>query len=164
MFAPLDLDPRLAFLFLAALILGAAVPLAFGWARVFPDEPPPFGVAEDSRRRAIHQPPADELPGKRRDPLAIAFLICLTLSYASQIPGVPHKIGFGSIPTLIPQDATGWIAFAATWFLVLIPGFAVAYSFLRPHFLQAPLIAAGFLVPLLWLLAAPLRAALEAVP
>lgn len=164
MLALLELDPRLAFLFLAALILGAAVPLAFGWARVFPEESPPFDIAEDSRRRAIHKPPADELPGERRDPLAIVFLICLTVSYACQIPGVLHKIGFGSIPAVIPQDAIGWTEFAAIWFLVLIPGFAVAYSFLRPHFLQVPLIAAGFLVPLLWLLAAPLRAALEAVP
>jgi len=48
------------------------------------------------------------------------------------------------------------------WFLVLIPDFASVYSLLRPNFLRAPLIAAGMIL-LLWLFAAPLRAALEAV-
>jgi hypothetical protein len=37
------------------------------------------------------------------------------------------------------------------------------YSLLRPNFLRVPLIAAGMLILLLWLLAAPLHAALEAV-
>ncbi len=72
-------------------------------------------------------------------------------------------MGFGSIPMVIPHSTSGWIEFAAIWFLVLIPGFAAAYSFLRPNFLRVPLIAAGFLVLLLWLLAAPFRAALEAI-
>ena len=107
--------------------------------------------------------PAHELASKRRDPFAIVLLLFVTLSYASQLPGVPREMGFGSIPTVIPYNSRGWIEFAATWFLVVIPGFAAAYSFLRPNFLRAPLIAAGFLVLLLWLLAAPLRAALEAV-
>ncbi len=163
MFAVLVLDSRLAFLFLAVLNLGAAVPLAFCWTRVLPDEPPPFGNTEDSFRRTWNKLPADELRSKRRDPLAIVLLICLTVSYACQIPGVPRDMGFGSIPTVIPHDTTGWIEFVAIWFLVIIPGFAAAYSFLRPNFLRLPLIAAGFLVLLLWLLAAPLHAALEAV-
>ncbi len=99
---------------------------------------------------------------ERRDPFAIVLLLCVTVSYACQLPGVPRDMGFGSVPTVIPQDTIGWIEFAAIWFLVLIPGFAAAYSFIRPNFLRVPLIAAGFLVLLLWLLAAPLRAALEA--
>src|SRR5258708_12218941 len=105
MLAPLDLDPRLAFFFLGALIFGAAVPLAFGWARVFPEEPPPFGIAEDVRGRAIHKPPADELSGERRDPLAIVFLICLTVSYPCQIPAALRTIASRSIPPLLPQAA-----------------------------------------------------------
>jgi len=100
---------------------------------------------------------------KRRNPFAIVLLLCVTLSYASQLPGVPRDIGFASIPTVIPHNLIGWIEFAGTWLLVLSPGFAAAYSILRPNFLRVPLIAAGFLVLLLWLLAAPLHAALEAV-
>ena len=163
MFAALVLDYRLAFLFLAALSLGTAVPLAFGWARVLPEEPLPFGNAEDSFRRAKNSPAAPVLMNKKRDPFAIVLLLSITVSYASQLPGVPRGMGFGSIPTLIPHNTRGGIEFAAIWFLVLIPGFASVYSLLRPNFLRIPLIAAGMMILLLWLLAAPLRAALEAV-
>ena len=163
MFAAFVLDHRLAFLFLAALNLGTAVPLAFGWARVLPEEPPPFGTSEDSLRGRRNEPPAKKPMSERRDPFAIVLLLCVTVSYACQLPGIPRDVGFGSIPTVIPQSGDAWIEFAAIWLLVLVPGFAAAYSILRPNFLRVPLIAAGFLVLLLWLLAAPLRAALEAV-
>jgi hypothetical protein len=163
MFAALVLDYRLAFLFLAVLNLGAAVPLAFGWARVLPEEPPPFGNTGDSLRRAKNSLTVDELKSKRRDPIAIVLLICVTLSYACQLPGVPRGMGFGSIPTVIPHNTGSWMEFAAIWFLVLIPGFAAAYAFLRPNFLCAPLIAAGTLLLLIGLSGGPLRAALEAV-
>ncbi len=163
MFAARVLDYRLAFLFLAALSLGTAVPLAFGWARVLPEEPLPFGNAEDSFRRTRNSPAAPVLRSKKRDPFAIVLLLCVTVSYACQLPGVPRGMGFGSIPMMIPHSTSGWIEFASIWFLVLIPGFAAAYSFLRPNFLRVPLIAAGFLVLLLWLLAAPFRAELEAI-
>jgi hypothetical protein len=163
MFAALVLDYRLALLFLVVLNLGTAVPLAFGWARVLPEEPPPFGNAEDSFGRIKNMRSADELMGKRRDPFAIVLLLCVTLSYACQFPGVRGNMGFGSIPTVIPYDTGGWIEFAVIWFLVVIPGFATAYSFLRPNFLRVPLIVAGFLLLLLWFLGGLLRAALEAV-
>jgi hypothetical protein len=163
MFAALVLDYRLAFLFLAALSLGAAVPLAFGWARVLPEEPPPFGNAEVSLRPRRNQPAATVPMSKRRDPFAIALLLGVTVSYVCQLPGVPRNMGFGSIPTVMPHNIAGWIEFVGVWFLVLIPGFAAVYSFLRPNFLRVPLIAAAFLLLALWLLAATLRAALEAV-
>ncbi|PYU50814.1 MAG: hypothetical protein DMG53_02575 [Acidobacteria bacterium] len=161
MLAALVLDHRLAFLCLAVLNLGAAAPLALGWARVLPEEPPPFGNAEDSLRRT--SPPAAALTSKRRDPFAILLLLCVTVSYASQLPGIPHGLGGGSIPAVVAHPTGGWIEFGAIWFLVLIPGFASVYSLLRPNFLRVPLIAAGMLILLLWLLAAPLHAALEAV-
>ena len=163
MFAALVLDYRLAFLFLAALSLGTAVPLGFGWARVLPEEPLPFGNVEDSFRRTKNSPAAPVLTSKKRDPFAIVLLLCVTVSYACQLPGVPRGMGFGSIPTVIPHNTGGRIEFAAIWFLVLIPGFASVYSLLRPNFLRVPLIAAGMMILLLWLFAAPLRAALEAV-
>jgi hypothetical protein len=163
MFAAFVLDHRLAFLFLAALSLGTAVPLAFGWARILPEEPPPFGTPDDSLRGRRKEPPAKKPMSERRDPFAIVLLVCVTVSYVCQLPGVAREMGFGSIPTMIPDSAEGWIEFAGIWFLVLIPGFAAAYAILRSNFLRVPLIAAGFLVLLLWLLAAPLRAALEAV-
>src|SRR6266566_803529 len=160
MLAALVLDHRLAFLCLAVLNLGAAAPLALGWARVLPEEPPPFGNAEDSLRRTRTSPPA---AAKRRDPFAILLLLCVTVSYACQLPGIPHGLGCGSIPAVVAHPTGGWIEFAAIWFLALIPGFASIYSLLRPNCLRVPVIAAGMLILLRWLLAAPLHAALEAV-
>jgi hypothetical protein len=93
----------------------------------------------------------------------MVLLICVTASYAVQIPGVPRSLALSSIPTVIPQDASDWAWFALTWFLVVVPGFSAAYSLLRPNFLRVTLIAAGVLILLLWLVSAPLRAALEAV-
>src|SRR6266566_386053 len=162
MLAALVLDHRLAFLFLAVLNLGAAAPLALGWARVLPEEPPPFDKAEDSLRRTWTSPPKAALTSKRRDPFAILLLLCVTVSYACQLPGIPHGLVCGSIAAVVAHPTGGWIEFAAIWFLVLIPGFACVYSLVRPNFLRVPLIAAGMIL-LLWLFAAPLRAALEAV-
>src|SRR5260370_29302874 len=150
-------------LFLAASSRGPRIPFVSAWVRVLPEEPLPFGNVEDSFRRAKNSPAAPVLTSKKRDPFAIVLLLCVTVSYACQLPGVPRSMGFGSIPTVIPRNTRGWIEFAAIWFLVLIPGFASVYSLLRPNFLRVPLIAAGMMILLLWLLAAPLRAALEAV-
>jgi hypothetical protein len=160
MFAALLLDHRLAFVFLAALILGAAVPLAVAWARVLPEEPPPFTARSKRAEVSIYDP---ESLKQRRDPLSIALLVCVSLSYAVRLPSLPRSLGFGSIPIVLPQDSSAWLHFALTWFLVVVPGFGAVYSLLRPNFLRVPLIAAGTLVLLLWLLSAPLRAALEAI-
>jgi hypothetical protein len=157
------LDHRLAFLFLAALNLGTAVPLAFGWVRLLPEETPPFQIASARRRRRSEYAHSREEEETRRDPLAIVLLLCITVSYAVQLPGIPGNSGLGSIPTVVPQAAYGWIQFALAWFLAVAPGIGAAYSLLRPNFLRVPLIVAGTLILLLWLLSAPLRAALEAV-
>jgi hypothetical protein len=163
MFPALLFDHRLAFFFLAVLNLGAAAPLAFGWLRLLPEEAPPFQFHGASRRRwSVYAHSSDE-EESRRDPLAIVLLFCITVTYAVQLPGVPRNLGFGSIPTVVPHDAYGWVQFALTWFLVLVPGFGAAYSLLRPNFLRVPLVVAGTLTLLLWLLSAPLRAALEAI-
>src|ERR1700675_3566087 len=105
MLATLLLDHRLAFLFLAALHLAAAVPLAFGWVRLFPEEAPPFQIHHAPARRwsiYAHSSEDEETP---RDPLAMVLLICVTVSYAVQLPGLPLSLSFLSIPTVIPQDA-----------------------------------------------------------
>ena len=164
MLAALLLDHRFAFFLLAALHLGTAVPLAFGWVRLLPEEAPPFQIDRPPTRRwSIYAHSNEEEEDSRRDPLAMVLLICVTASYTVQLPGLLPSLAFGSIPNVIPQDASEWARFALTWFLVVIPGFAAAYSLLRPNFLRVPLIAAGILTLLLWLLSAPLRVALEAI-
>jgi hypothetical protein len=159
MLATLLLDHRLAFLMLAALYVGTAVPLAFGWVRLLPEEAPPFQIHRPPARRWSIYAHTSEDEENPRDPFAMVLLICSTVSYAVQLPGVPRSFALGSIPTVIPQDISAWARFA----LVVVPGFSAAYSLLRPNFLRVPLIAAGTLILLLWLLSAPLRAALEAI-
>jgi hypothetical protein len=164
MLAALLLDHRLAFLFLAVLHLGAAVPLAFGWVRLLPEEAPPFQIDRaPTRRWSIYAHSSEGEEDTRRDPLAMVLLICVTASYAVQLPGLSRSLAFGSIPTVIPQDPSEWARFALTWFLLVVPGFSAAYSLLRTNFLRVPLIAGGVLILVLWLVSAPLRAALEAV-
>jgi hypothetical protein len=162
MLAALLLDYRLAFLLLAALHLSTAVPLGFGWVRLFPEEAPPFQIHRPPARRWSIYAHSSEDEENPRDPLAMFLLICVTVSYAVQFPGLPRCLALGSLPTVVPQDVSGWARFALTWFLVMVPGIAAVYSLLRPNFLRVPLIAAGTLILLLWLLSAPLRAALEA--
>src|SRR6266850_4824679 len=163
MLAALLLDYRLAFLLLAALHFATAVPLAFGWVLLLPAEAPPFQIHRAPARRWSIYAHSSEDEENPRDRLAMVLLICVTASYAVQLPGLPRSLAFGPIPTVIPQDASQWARFALTWFLVVVPGFSAAYSLLRPNFLRVPLIAAGILILQLWLLTAPLRAAIEAV-
>jgi len=163
MFAALLLDPRLAFLILCSLLIAAAVPIAFAWARVLPEEPPPFRFHRSSKGGTFDDASSREEQNPQRDPLAIALLLCVTFSYALQLPGLPQGLRLDTVPTIVPDDTLGWIEFALVWFFLAIPGFAAAYAILRPNFLRIPLFTAGVLVLLLWLLSAPLRAALAAV-
>lgn len=168
MIAAFLLDYRLALLILSALIIGAAIPLAIAWTRLLPEEAPPF----DIEKPAISPSTKDLTAGfiyvrrpfvPKRSRFSVVLLVALSLTFAAQLPGLRQHIGFNSIPAEIPQDPRGWIEFALACFFLLIPGVAVAHSFLKPNLLSIPLIAASILVLLLWLLSAPLHAALTAV-
>jgi hypothetical protein len=163
MFAALLLDPRFAFLLLGALVIAAAIPIASAWVSILPEEHPPFRFHGSSKLGAPEDVSDHGRPDQRRDPFAIALLLCVTISYALKFPGLPEYPGLGTFPRVIPHDAFGWIKFGLVWFFAVVPGLAAAYSFFRPNFLRIPLIAAGVLVFFLWLLSSPLRAALAAV-
>jgi len=153
------LDHRLALLFLAALILAAGVPLAFAWARLLPEEPPPF----DSK----HGPPpqitiykTDDSPA--RDPFAVFLLVCATLSYILRFPGIPGDAAIRWLFSIIPATYEGWLIPAGRAFFVVVPGLAACYSAIRPNPIRVPLIVSGILVLLLWLLLPFLHSALVA--
>src|SRR2546429_6019847 len=84
----------------------------FPYTTLFRSEPLPFGNVEDSFRRTKNSPAAPVLRSKKRDPFAIVLLLCVTVSYACQLPGVPRGRGFGPIPTAIPHNTGGRIEFA----------------------------------------------------
>ncbi len=123
--------PRLALLCWCVLLLGAAAPLAFGWARIVP--------ADDPEERVSH------------DRFAIVLLVLVTLSFVLQLPGFSTLTIGRWLATAIPQP---WARQIISWgavFFAVIPGPAAMYAILRPNPLRRPLIASGILVPALWL-------------
>ena len=154
MVAALLLSPKIAFLLLAGLIVGAAVPLALGWARLLPEERPPFEI-ENPRRRG----PAPTVsiygsePEERRfDLVAIVLLVLLTVGLALQFPGVPRAAGLN---TGLDHFPTGkdWADVALPCLMFLSAGVAILYGVARRSFLRTQLIVGGSIVLLLWLLA-----------
>ena len=94
MFAIILIDHRLALLALAALLIAAAAPLAYAWASLLPEEPPPFEVPAVS-------PPAEGVASTAKSPVkkdrfAVFLLVCVTLSYLLRFPGLP----FGRWPAV----------------------------------------------------------------
>lgn len=155
------LDHRVAFVLLCAMVLTAAAPLAWAWARVLPEDKPPLAPIErDPERRGrfyLH-----EAPAPKRELFPVVLLVLVTLSYASQFPGLPRDFSLGSLPLSISRTAGDWLELTVIGVLVLTPGFAAAYSLVRTHFLRTPLLIGGVLVLCLWLFAPPLCAALIA--
>jgi hypothetical protein len=160
----LSLQPRFAFLLLAVLIVGAAVPLAIGWARLLPEEKPPFEI-ENPRRRAAA--PAVSIYGsepaaRKIDISAVVLLFLLTLSFALQFPGVPRDPALNALPDHWP-GAQNWYEIALPCSLLLVCVTAMAHGAVRLSFLKMPLAVGGGLVLLLWLVAPWLYGALAAV-
>ena len=162
MFAVIILDHRLAFVFLCALVVGAGVPLAMGWARILPEDAPPFASKEYSSSSAKEYVPGDKTRTKNRDPFAIVLLVFVTLSYTLRFPGFPVDAVLHWLSTLVPETWMNWILLAGRSFFVVTPGLAACYSAVQPNFLRVPLISAGILVQLLWLLEPILLAAMTA--
>ena len=162
MFAAEFLDHRLAFVFLGALVVGAAVPLAMAWARVIPEDAPPLARNEDSRGGATEELPGEGESGGNRDLFAIVLLVFVTLSYALRFPRFPTGAVLHWLSTRMPEVWWDWGLLAGRAFFVVTPGLAACYSAVRPNFLRIPLIAAGILVLLLWLLQPMLFAAMTA--
>jgi hypothetical protein len=158
MFAIVLIDHRLALLALAALLIAAAAPLAYAWARLLPEEPLPFEV------RAANLPPEDFISnGKspvKKDLWAVFLLVCVTLSYLLRFPGLPLAAGLQWLSTLLPIEYFTSAVLGARWFFIVVPGLAVAYSALRPNPMRVALIAGGLLVLALWLVSPMLRAAI----
>ena len=162
MFAAIILDHRWAFVFLCALVVGTGVPLAMAWARVLPEDASPFESPEVSSQGLKDEPRGEKAKTKRRDPFAIVLLVFVTLSYTLRFPGFPVDAVLHWLSTLVPETWMNWILLAGRSFFVVTPGLAACYSAVQPNFLRVPLISAGILVQLLWLLEPILLAAMTA--
>jgi hypothetical protein len=162
MFTVIVLDHRLAFVFLCALVLGAAVPLAMAWARALPEDAPPFASPQVSSQGLKEELRAEEAANKRRDPFAFILLVVVSLSYVLQFPGLPGDAALHWLSTLMPETWLNWGLLAGRAFFVVTPGLAACYSVVRPNSIRVPLICAGILVLLLWLFEPILFAAMNA--
>jgi hypothetical protein len=158
----LSLQPRFAFLLLAALVVGAAVPLAVAWARLLPEEKPPFEMENPRRRPTPSVSIYGSEPAARKiDSSAVVLLFLLTLSFALQFPGVPRDPALNSLPDHWP-GAQNWFEIALPCLLIVVSVAAMAHGAVRRSFLRMPLLVGGGLVLLLWLVAPCLYAALAA--
>jgi hypothetical protein len=158
MLAIVLIDHRLALVALAALLIAAAAPLAYAWATLLPQDPPPFEVPAAN-------PPAEDLAANpkspaKRDLLAVFLLVCVTLSYILRFPGLPLAPALQWLSTLLPSDYFDWTVLGGRWFFVLVPGVAAVYSALRPNPMRIALLVGGLLVLALWVVGPMLRAAI----
>jgi hypothetical protein len=154
------LDHRLALVALTALLLAAAAPLAYAWAGLLPEEPPPFETAPATAPQK--EAPSNGEARREGDPLAVFLLICVTLSYILRFPGLPLSAALPRISALMPQDYFNWLVLGGRAFFVVVPGLAAAYSAARPNPIRMALMVGGLLVLALWLVSPVLRAAIAA--
>jgi hypothetical protein len=163
----LSLQPRFAFLLLAALIVGAALPLAIAWARLLPEEKPPFEMENPRRRWAAPSVSiyGSEPAARKIDSSAVVVLFLLTLSFALQFPGVPRDPALNALPDHLPGalGAKEWFGMLAPLLMMLVAVAAMVHGAVRRSFLRMPLLVGGGLVLLLWLVAPWLYRALVAV-
>src|SRR6267378_1079585 len=138
MLAIVLIDHRLALLALAALLISAGAPLAYAWAMLLPEEPPPFEVP------AAGLPPENLASNRKnpakKDPFAVFLLVCVTLSYVLRFPGLPLAVGLQWLSTLLPAEYFHWMVLGGRWFFAVVPGVAAACSALRPNPMRIALI------------------------
>lgn len=165
MLALLLIDHRVAFLALAILLLAAAIPLAIAWARLLPEEPPPFPIEpgsfpniEQERRPEPSATPRGDLI------LSVAILICLTLAYAIRFPGFPKAALMRWLDGVVSGSTEYWLIFSARIFLLVAAGAAIGFAIRRRGPLGIPLAAAAALVLILWFVAPLLGVAFLSTP
>jgi hypothetical protein len=155
------IDHRWAFLMLAVLLIAAAIPLACAWARLLPEEPPPFPI-EPGAFPTIDQELPPETPSRRRRDLLISFalLVCITLTYLIRFPGFPSSALTRWLGGVVSGPTAYWTIFSSRVFLIGAAGAAIVYAAFRPGPLRIPLLSAAALVLALWFLAPLLKTAL----
>jgi hypothetical protein len=156
------MDHRVALFALVTLIVAAAIPLAFAWARVLPEEPPPFQIEPGSFPSVDLEPPQEVSTRPERSALAIALLVCVTIGYVLQVPGVPRDAAVRWLNTILSGSTALWVTFGTEAALVVTASFAAGYAILRPGPLRTPLGMAAALVLILWLIGPLLRLAMLA--
>jgi hypothetical protein len=153
-------DHRVAFLALAALLVAAVIPLAFAWARILPEDRPPFEIEPPSYPSVELEPLPERSPNSNRDWVASLLLVGVTTGYIFEFPGFPRDTFLRWLNSIFSTSATAWIVFGANTLLIVSAGGAIGYAILNPGPLRLPFATAAALVLILWLLAPLLQVAL----
>jgi len=151
---------RFAFAAHAALLVGTAIPLAYAWARVLPEDAPPFKIEPGSFPAMDLAPPDAPVRSRKADLLSLVLLLCVTLTYLSRFPGVPLAPLLHWIHSTFPAAAANWIVGGGKIILVVGTGLAACLATVRPGPMRVPLVTAASLVLTLWLLGPILQSAL----
>ena len=164
MLALLLIDHRVAFLALATLLIAAAIPLAIAWARLLPEDPPPFPIEPGSFPNIEQERP--EVPATPRGELilSVAILICLTLAYAIRFPGIPKAALLHWLDSVVSGSTEYWLILYARTLLLVAAGAAIGRAIRRPGSLRNPVALAAALVLILWFVAPLLNVAFLSTP
>ena len=155
------MDHRLAFAALIALLIGAGTPLAFAWARLLPEDAPPFPIEPGSFPSVDHESPPQEEPSRKKDYLIAApLLLCLTIAFVFRVPGFPGSTVLGWIGGTIPGLDAHSSAIVVHVVVALIAVGVGVFGALRPGPLRIPLIVSGALILLLWFVGPLLQTAM----
>jgi hypothetical protein len=154
------MDHRLAFVALVALLVGAGTPLAFAWARLLPEDAPPFPIEPGSFPSVDHEV-AHVRPSRKLDyVVASPLLFCLTIAFVFRFPGFPSSTVVAWIGGTIPGlDAHSSAIVVHAVVAIIAIGLGV-FGALRPGPLRIPLIASAALTLLLWFVAPLLQSAM----
>jgi len=163
-FAIVTIDHRVAFLALAALVVAAGIPLAFAWTRVFPEDRPPFQIEPPSHPSVGTELAPVPFGDPVRNPIAIGLLVCVTVAYLVQFPGVPRPAIVDWLNSTLAESSVVWIIVVVKVLVIMAGGWTLYYGILKPGPLRWPLISAAALVLIQWMVAPLLRVALLASP
>jgi hypothetical protein len=154
------MDHRLAFAVLVALLIAAGTPLAFAWARLLPEDAPPFPIEPGSFPSVDHEV-AHVQPSRKMDYVVAApLLFCLTIAFLFRVPGFPSSTVLVWIGGAIPGIDAHSSAIVVNAVVALIAIGVAVFGALRPGTLRIPLIASASLILLLWFVAPLLQSAM----
>jgi hypothetical protein len=151
---------HLAFAAHTALLLAAATPLAYAWARVLPEDAPPFKIEPGAFPAVDLEPPDTPVKTRRVDLLSLSLLFCVTLTYLTRFPGIPLAALLHWIHSVFPAAAANWVVLGGRTILVVGTGLAACLATVRPGPMRVPVVTAASLVLTLWLLGPILQSAL----
>jgi hypothetical protein len=151
---------RAAFVALIALVVAAGIPLAFAWARLLPEDAPPFKIEAGSYQSVEMEPTPEPAKKSRRDLLSIALLLCVTATYLVRFPGIPLPPIAGSLGGLFSNAVAPWIFLSARVVLLVGTGLGACYAALRPGPQRVPMVLAAGFALILWLLGPILQSAM----